>query len=347
MSVPTAPPPGLAPPSLDLGAIAGPQLIGSLLNYCLYGVLVVQVYIYRLSFPRDNTIVKCLVYFALIFETVSVCLNAVDIFDWFGTGFGDIQNLADPGVGPIYTPIMGSIMALVVEIFFCYRIWVINRKAWWWSLVIAAVSITQCVGGFVGGVLARVASDVSKRHAQDRFVYLWLVGDAVADIMIAGSMTYLLLRAGNKHHRQTNDIVMRIVQLTVETNSVSATVAIVSLILFAGAPGTTYFITPTMILGKLYANTLLVTFNNRAFLHKSTTSQPFSSSYVSSSNTYSGSRVSSNPGSVPLSAGLKFFDPGETVIEQGVTITSQTHTIGDNEIKLDTMRGEPKLHGHL
>jgi K+/H+ antiporter YhaU regulatory subunit KhtT len=64
-------------------------------------------------------------------------------------------------------------------------------------------------------------------------------------------MTYLLTKASRQQHKQTNDIVKRIVRLTIETNTASTIVAIVSLILFFGTPNTTYFICPTMVLAKL------------------------------------------------------------------------------------------------
>ncbi|KAF5386559.1 hypothetical protein D9615_001588 [Tricholomella constricta] len=364
---PAGPPPpsGLLPLPPNIGAIAAPQLIGSLLNFLLYGVLAVQVYIYRLSFPKDNNLIKLLVYFTLVFESVQTALNGVDMYHWFAKGFGNVLNFADPRLSPFYTPMMGSIMALVVQLFFCYRIWVINRSFWWWCLLIAAVSVVQAVAGFIGGVKvfayynlfpiacsdsgqAHLTSDVAKRHNQSSLVYLWLVGDAVADVMIAATMTFSLLRASPKAHRQTNDVVSRIVRLTVETNALSAGVAIISLVLFAGTPGTTYFITPTLILGKLYANTLLVTFNNRAFLQKSAGGP--SSSYVSSGNyaSHPSTRVSIYRSNIPFSAGLKFEDPTDTIIDgRGVTITNHTHTIGDTDIGLDTMNRDKPLPGHL
>ncbi|KAG6910308.1 hypothetical protein DXG01_011705 [Tephrocybe rancida] len=255
-------------------------------------------------------------------------------------GFGNVLNFADPRLSPFYTPMMGSIMALVVQLFFCYRIWVINRAIWWWCLLIAAVSGLQAVAGFIGGVKAHITSDVAKRQSQSVIVYLWLVGDAVADAMIAATMTFSLLRASPKAHRQTNDVVVRIVRLTVETNALSAGIAIVSLILFAGEKKTTYFITPTLVLGKIYANTLLVTFNNRAFLQK--TSAGPSSSYVSSGNYSStGSTRVSTSRAVPFSHGLKFEDPPESIYSdsgRGVLITNHTHAIDDAEIGLDPMR---------
>ncbi|KAF8977537.1 hypothetical protein BDQ17DRAFT_1183897, partial [Cyathus striatus] len=97
-------------------------LIACLLNFALYGVLFVQTYIYHLTFPNDNIYVKVLVYFTFIFETAQTCMNGTDIYNWLIKGFGDLTEFAKPGLSPIYAPLMGSITALIVQYFFCYRI---------------------------------------------------------------------------------------------------------------------------------------------------------------------------------------------------------------------------------
>lgn len=48
------------------------------------------------------------------------------------------------------------------------------------------------------------------------------------------------------------------------SNVSPATLAILDLALFLGAPGKIYFITPSFVAAKLYANTVVVIFNNRA-----------------------------------------------------------------------------------
>ncbi|KAJ7910605.1 hypothetical protein B0H13DRAFT_2011578 [Mycena leptocephala] len=328
----SAPPPGAGPVVIpippNIGSIAASQLIGSLLNYCLYGVLAVQVYVYRLSFPNDKASIKWMVYIIFLVETVMTALNGVDVYHWFAEGFGDILEFAKPLISPAYTPIMGSVMALVVQTFFCYRIYIIKREALPLSVFIFVVALLQAAGGVGGGISAYLSANEEHDHNRIIFVYLWLIGDVIADVFIAGAMTFLLLRASRQQHKQTNDIVKRIVQLTVETNTLSTLVAIISLILFYGTPNTTYFICPTMVLAKLYANTLLVTFNNRAFIHgngTNTHSASVNDSYASRSR--SGARKS-----MPFSAGLGMNSETDTYLGSTYNgkVTVTTHSMADN-----------------
>jgi len=98
---------------------------------------------------------------------------------------------------------------------------------------------------------------------------MWLIGDVVADVMIAAIMAFLLLQANDRRvSTQTHRMIIRIIQMTVETNTVSACLAILSLILFSADSSATYFACPSMLLGKTYSNSLLLSFNNRAYLLK-------------------------------------------------------------------------------
>ncbi|KAF8897958.1 hypothetical protein CPB85DRAFT_192505 [Mucidula mucida] len=251
------------------------KLLGTLFNWALYGIVAVQVYIYHLSFPKDNIKIKCLVYFVLAFETVQTIMNGVDVFNGFARGFGDMTIIGNPGISPIYTPVMGSIIAFVVQLFFCYRIFVIRRSAWWLCVLIALTALIQLVGGVAGGIRAQIfVNDISQGHShgQTILVYLWLVGDAVTDVVIASAMSFFLLHRRGRRPSQQIDIVARIVRLTIETNVLSATIAVISLILFAGIPDQAYYICPTMFLGKIYSNTILLTFNNRAIIKQKLTS---------------------------------------------------------------------------
>ncbi|KAJ6631128.1 hypothetical protein B0H10DRAFT_708496 [Mycena sp. CBHHK59/15] len=325
VSVSTLPP---LPP--NIGSITTSQLVGSLLNFYLFGVLSVQVYVYRVCFPKDKASIKCLVYFIFFFEALSTCLNAADAAFWYASGFGNIIQFSQAHISPFYTPIMGSIIALMIQLFFCYRIWIIKSSALFLSIAIAVISLIQAIGGVGGGIKAYIAANQDHDEVRTVLVYMWLIGSAVADVLIAIAMTVLLTQASRQNHRQTNDVVKRIVRLIVETNALSASIAILGLILFAGVPGTNYFVCPTMVLPGIYANTLLVTFNNRAFVQGG---GPLTQHQTPSfSDTYH--RRNSGPG-MPVSSGLAFA-PNPNIGRVVVT----TQKVSDADISLNRLESQ-------
>jgi len=76
-------------------------------------------------------------------------------------------------------------------------------------------------------------------------------------------MIYHLRRIWAENDYLSNHVLVRIMRLTVETNLVTTTVSIVSLLMIAMYPDKNWYVCPTYLLGKLYSNTLLVSLNNR------------------------------------------------------------------------------------
>jgi len=131
--------------------------------------------------------------------------------------------------------------------------------------VIGAISVMQLVCGITGGVKVHADIYFSAISNSSIFVYLWFVGQAVSDVLIAATMTYLLLGSDTERWTSTG-VVNRAARLIVQSNSLTAGTAVASLVIFAALPGTNYFVATTVVLGKLYSNTLLAAFNHRIFL---------------------------------------------------------------------------------
>ncbi|KAF8955132.1 hypothetical protein BDZ97DRAFT_2081100 [Flammula alnicola] len=264
MSNPTELPP--IPP--NIATIAGPQLIGTLFNWGLFGVLSVQTYVYYLNFPDDKTWHKILVYGTFIFEVVQTALSTSVLYFWFATGFGNLIDLGHVNLSPIETPIFCGLISGVVQCFFAYRIFVLQRSYWWICIVIVLTAIAQTVGAIVSFKLQEYAL-FHENVLFPQSANLWLIADPVCDVLISGTMLWLYYyRKRNEGHQHGTRILGRLVRLIVETNTLTAAMALASLILYVTIPDGTVFIATTLILGKLYSNTLLVTFNNRIAMRK-------------------------------------------------------------------------------
>ncbi|KAJ7433136.1 hypothetical protein B0H11DRAFT_2209058 [Mycena galericulata] len=267
-------------PVFPVTKVASPLLFGSLFTSLSFGILVIQIYVYRACFPRDSLIMKSLVYFVFLVILVCTCLNASDMYYWFGSGFDDSGRLVNPKYSIVYTPLLGALIATLVQLFFCYRIFVIKRSVWPISLLISMIAMVQCAAGVGGGTLALIEPHRVQGRLSSTLTYLWLVSGAAADITIAVMMTYLLLRVSAAAHPSTRDVVKDVVTLIIETNTFSAIVAILSLGLFFGSGTQYYFPCPAMVLPGIYANSLLATLNNRAIMSNKRNSTHFSAETV-------------------------------------------------------------------
>ncbi|KAK7055408.1 hypothetical protein R3P38DRAFT_1355559 [Favolaschia claudopus] len=262
---------------MSIGVTAAlPLLTGSLLSMFLFGALLVQVYAYHTCFPKDSSVIKGIVLFVFLASTVDRCLNISDVFYWFASSFGDVAGLSHRRYSRFYAAIMGSLVSTIVRLFFAYRIFVIRRTAWPLCILIALIALAHMAGGFTGGILAFIEDSTSKTFNPDDIInihdhphiitsYVWLICGVLADILIALSMTILLLRT--MVDDTTRNAVNQFIRLVLETNICSAVFTLTTLVLYAALPPSNLACTiPAFALPTLYANTLLVILNNRGIL---------------------------------------------------------------------------------
>ena len=82
------------------------------------------------------------VYFVFLLETVQTALTGSDVYYWFISGFGNVERLSHSHFAPIDIAFISAAISLLVQGYFCYRIWVMNNKRLSWICwIISVVSI--------------------------------------------------------------------------------------------------------------------------------------------------------------------------------------------------------------
>lgn len=64
------------------------------------------------------------VYGLFILETVQTALCTHDGMKWFAGGFGDVSVLNKPEFSTIDNPVLDAVIAIIVQLTLCWRIWV-------------------------------------------------------------------------------------------------------------------------------------------------------------------------------------------------------------------------------
>ncbi|KAK0226532.1 hypothetical protein IW262DRAFT_1238775, partial [Armillaria fumosa] len=240
-------------------------VVGYLLNWGLFGTLSIQLYLYYLAFPKDRQFVKSLVYGIYIVEFVQTILVAHDAFAVFGYGFGDLEALTQMHFNWLILPIViaiGTTAASVGQVFYAYRIYILSRSRIVPAFVFC-VSLTSAVASIITGANS-FQGDVTKANDRTISISGGIVcgGSALCDIVIALCMTYYLMRS-KTGLRSTQILLTKIIRLTIETGSVTAIAALVTVILFFVFPHQTFYVAPSLVISKLYANSICMVLNSR------------------------------------------------------------------------------------
>ncbi|KAF5334168.1 hypothetical protein D9758_014833 [Tetrapyrgos nigripes] len=246
----------------EIAKIAGPLVIGYILNSVLYGILLLQVYMYYMAFPKDRLVLKMLVYGCFILDTAQTVMNIADAFSIFGSGFGDMGNLRKMHLAGLSVPIITGLISCAVQNFYAYQLYILSNSRVL-SLIISSVALVQCTGAVVQGVFAFKIDNLATLQSRT-FIEctIWLAGSALCDIIIAVSMTLFLVKS-DTGLRRTHAIIRKLIRLTIETGSATATVAFIDCVLFLTVQSYPYHTVPARCLGKLYSNTLMAILNSR------------------------------------------------------------------------------------
>ncbi|KAK0226666.1 hypothetical protein IW262DRAFT_1431749 [Armillaria fumosa] len=251
------------PAGYPIERVSGPMIVGYLLHWGLFGTLSIQLYLYYLAFPKDRQFVKSVVYGIYIVELVQTILIAHDAFAMFGYGFGDLEAVTKMHLNGLVLPVMIAIAAFVGQTFYAYRIYILSG-----SRIVPAVvfclSFTSSVASIITGIDYFRAGDLLKLNQRMMSISGGFMcgGSALCDIIIAICMTYYLTRS-KTGFRRTQILVTKITRLTIETGSVTAIVNLVAFILLLVFPHQIFYMAASLVISKLYANSMYMVLNSR------------------------------------------------------------------------------------
>ncbi|KAF5381512.1 hypothetical protein D9757_008152 [Collybiopsis confluens] len=188
-------------------------------------------------------------------------------FSLLASGWGNRAALEHLGTGWFDIPIMSSIPSTVVQCFYAWRLYALSASVPLFGLIVV-LALTECAGALALGIfintsLHSLAELQSNRHAVITSI-IWLVGSAACDLVICVSTLGLLSRAPKTvENNETRSTINRILILTVGGGVVTASVAIVDVILYLAYPHNNVHFAAAFVLPKLYTNALMVILNNR------------------------------------------------------------------------------------
>ncbi|PBK88752.1 hypothetical protein ARMGADRAFT_997081 [Armillaria gallica] len=249
----------------DSYKLTGPLLIGCFLSLILYGILCDQVYIYYISFPKDNLTSKTVVYVLWVTETVQTATNIYYTFDTFCYDFGNLSGLDDVSITWFTIPILSGFVGCIAQLFYAWRMYKFSKKARWLCIALSMIASTQFVASIFDGIQVRNSGRYSNLRNNSTLkvtTIIWLGGSVLCDTAIALCMTYLLSRA-QTGLKSTRILLSRLIRLSIETGIITAAIAAVHMAIYLSYHNNNYHTAPANCLVKIYSNTVLAVCNSR------------------------------------------------------------------------------------
>ncbi|KAI0771217.1 hypothetical protein BD413DRAFT_65351 [Trametes elegans] len=238
----------------------GPIFIGVVFNILLYGIMITQTYMYFQVYKRDRTWMKAFVLFLFLCDTVNCAFDIAFLYIPLVNNFGNFEIL-DLATWVFATdPVMTGLIAGLVQLFFAWRVKVLTSN-WYAVVLIALCAVAQFCGGLGTSIAIGMVPQFTHFQEFQVVVIIWLAFSAVADTLITISLVWHL-RTHRTGMPVTDDIINKIIRLTMQTGLLTALCAIIDLVLFL-ASSAGYHLTFNLPLSKLYTNSLMSSLNSR------------------------------------------------------------------------------------
>ncbi|KAJ7210038.1 hypothetical protein GGX14DRAFT_565840 [Mycena pura] len=306
-------------PGVDLPLLTGPLVLGYMWSWFLYGILVVQVYMYSQVFTRDSNGIKALVWSMFFLESVFTLLQTIAAWNAYGVGWGDVDTLTNIDWSWDPLPTMNGFLAAMAQSFYIWRIYRLTKKPWIPALI-ACVMLTQMtLASYYGIVVSVTERTVAKLISLSPEVTAWLVGSATCDLLITITLVSILWRQRQEtRFQRTTGIINKLIRFSVETGSVTSAAAIIEVILWLTSRQWNFHFIFFLVIGKLYSNMLMATLNCRAPMFQSENStmvgQPTSSFWSEPGNKNATSGLRSRGGGVHVARTTNTDNGGDTIV---------------------------------
>lgn len=155
-----------------------------------------------------------------------------------------------------------AIMAGAVQLFFAWRVKVLT-SSWISASSVCFTALLAVAGGIATAAKANAQQAVTDFQAFKIIVIIWLVSSCVCDFLITGALVWYL-RGHKTGFEQSDELMDRIIRLTVQTGLITSICAMLDLITFLAIASPNVHIIFTGMLGKLYTNALMSSLNARS-----------------------------------------------------------------------------------
>ncbi|KAF8158319.1 hypothetical protein B0H34DRAFT_797722 [Crassisporium funariophilum] len=239
----------------SLDTTYGAAFIGLIASAVLYGVTLLQTFLYFKQYPNDSWLIKLIVFVLWILDTAHLFLCTIAIYTYLVTNFSNEAALHKSTWSMNLQTDCNGLIGLIVECFFARRVWIMSGNI----IITGIIVILSCIH-FGLGVLFTVEGFILVDT--DRFPRLiWVTSTglgsaAAADIIIAVALCYYLTKSRTGFAR-TDSLITTLIVYSLTTGLITSVIAFICVVTFATMPTNYVWLGFFWLIGKCYVNSLL------------------------------------------------------------------------------------------
>ncbi|KAK0492940.1 hypothetical protein EDD18DRAFT_441936 [Armillaria luteobubalina] len=251
--------------SANVSNTYGAVTIGALSASLLSGAVAIQTILYYKLYPSDSIRVKILVFAIWLLDLSHTCFVWVSLWDMIISHYGRLDIIP---WSIAVTIVITAVLTFLVHCFFAYRIFMLSKRNWFLTCPILILAAFRLASACVTTSEMLRLKTYSSFKAEFRWVFtLGLALSSAVDILITGSL-FGLLRTSRSDAENLKAVIDSLILYTFETGSLTCAGTIIDMICWITMSSNLIFMGLHFVIGKLYANSLLVTLNTRRGLRR-------------------------------------------------------------------------------
>ncbi|KAF7346202.1 hypothetical protein MSAN_01847100 [Mycena sanguinolenta] len=269
----------------SLQSTFGSAFIGLVVSALLYGVTILQSYLYYRNYPEDNKILKWMVAILWLLDTAHLVLCTIAVYSVLVLHFNDPDILLTSTWSMNVQTDFNGLIGLIVEVFYARRVWIVSRNRY-----LTAFILVLSIIHFGLGIVFTIGSFRTLKANFANLVWVTSTGlgsAAVADMTIGVSLCYYLSRSRTGIQR-TDNLISTLMKYSLSTGFLTGIIACLVVLTFGIMPNNFVYVAFFWLLGKCYVNSVLAALNSRESLREK--AYPNSVSFLNLSGVPSGAR---------------------------------------------------------
>ncbi|KAJ6522004.1 hypothetical protein B0H19DRAFT_1203318 [Mycena capillaripes] len=235
------------------------------ISAALYGAGCLQAWYYFRTYRNDLRCIKFLVAFVIVCDTAQQALTTASVYSYTITNFGNPSVRNHLFSTLIIQIFFKDMIAVPVQLFYARRVYRLSDGNWIASGLIAFLSIGSSGAYFAKSILALPLSTISELASLKTLTIACNIAAALTNVLISAFLVYYLyiLKRGDS---KMNDLINRLIAFAFNTGLPTSLCSVAACIAMTVAPHTFIYMFWTIIQGRFYTNSLLVTLNTRNYV---------------------------------------------------------------------------------
>ncbi|KAJ6496314.1 hypothetical protein C8R45DRAFT_985577 [Mycena sanguinolenta] len=256
---------------VDVPSTLGALLVGGAVALVLSGIVTVQGIIFYKLYPNEIRLRLLMVLAVWLLDLLHSGFIVASLYDYFIRYFGNTDQIGEIPSSIALSVVVTAIQTMIVHWYFAHKIYKSSGKNWWITAPIVILAFLRLFAACVS------TTEMIRLHRYAVFTETYpgwvfttgLTLSATVDIIITAWLCYFL----QKMRRRTASspmahVVNTLTLYTLENGLVTCLTTTASLICWLTMKQNLIFLGLHFVIGKLYANSLLISLNTRKELRE-------------------------------------------------------------------------------